>query len=390
MTERKDKIMKIIMFANGSSENHGCEAIKKTTMKLLGENEYYIGTTNIHYEADTSATEYIQYTFKKKYSIWERVLCRLGLMKNAKGKLQLEQFQPYFDNCDLAISVGGDNYCYGDSEWLYYLHDMASKREKPSVLWGASLEESLIDEEMEQDFKKFNMIIVRESISYDALKRRNLANVYLCPDPAFCLEVTEPKNVTTSFSNKKKYIGINISPLVERKELAEGIFWKNVQNTIRFILEETDYDVMLIPHVVTSDNNDYELLAEYKRAFPQDRVILIDDQPCDVLKYYISKCDFMIAARTHASIASYSQCIPTLVIGYSVKSRGIAKDLFGTDENYVISIDKMISEKSLLDAFIWMFERKESIHKHLEEIMPEYIKKTSEMAELIRQEIWGK
>ena len=80
--------MKIIMFANGSSENHGCEAIKITTMKLLGENEYYIGTTNLAYEVDADVMEYIQYTFQKKYSILERALCRLRLMKNAKGKLQ--------------------------------------------------------------------------------------------------------------------------------------------------------------------------------------------------------------------------------------------------------------------------------------------------------------
>jgi len=376
--------MKIIMFANGSSENHGCEAIKKATIKLLGENEYYIGTTNIEYETDTDMTEYIQYSFQKKYSILERVLCRLKLMKSAKGKLHLEQFQPYFDKCELAISVGGDNYCYGDSEWLYYLHDMAIKRGKTSVLWGASLEESLIDKKMEQDFQKFNMIIVRESISYDVLKRRNLNNVYLCPDPAFCLDITQPKRIMPSFRKGRKYIGINISPLVERKECSPGMVWANVHSTIDYILENTDYDVMLIPHVVTSDNNDYDLLLKYKCAFPQDRVILVEDQPCDILKYYISQCNLMIVARTHASIAAYSQCIPTLVIGYSVKSRGIAVDLFGTDKNYVISVDKLKKEDCLLTAFMWIFERKDSIRKYLEKVMPEYIQKTNEMATLIK------
>ena len=357
--------MKIIMFANGSSENHGCEAIKITTMKLLGENEYYIGTTNLAYEVDADVMEYIQYTFQKKYSILERALCRLRLMKNAKGKLQLDQFRPYFDKCDLAISVGGDNYCYGDAEWLYYLHDMAVQKKKFSVLWGASVEEMLIDEEMESDFRKFDMIIVRESISYNVLKRKNINNIY--------------------FNSKKRYIGINISPLVERKEIKTGIVRKNVKKMIEFILENTDYDVMLIPHVVTADNNDYELLSKYQLDFSNDRVILIEDQPCDMLKYYISKCDLMIASRTHASIAAYSQCIPTVVIGYSVKSRGIAIDLFGTDENFVIAIDKIIKEECLLDAFMWLLKRKETIQKHLEKVMPEYIRRTNEMAELLRE-----
>lgn len=377
--------MKIMMFANGSSENHGCEAIKKTTMKLLGENEYYIGTTNIEYETKIDSVKYIQYTFKKKYSILERLLCRLRIMKGAKGRLQLEQFQPYFEKCDLAISVGGDNYCYGDSEWLYYLHNMAVVRDKPSILWGASLEESLIDEEMEKDFQKFSIILVRESISYNILMKKKIKNVYLCPDPAFCLDTLSPEILVPSFDKKKKYIGINISPLVERRECNPGIVRKNVYNTIKYILENTQYDVMLIPHVVTSDNNDYELLSKYRNDFPKERVILIEDQPCEILKYYISKCDLMIAARTHASIAAYSNCIPTLVIGYSVKSRGIALDLFGVDENYVISVDKLINENSLLDAFIWIFKRKDSIKRHLEKVMPGYIQQTNKMAELIKK-----
>lgn len=377
--------MKVLMFANGSSENHGCEAIKKTTIKLLGNNEYYVGTTNLEYETDMDSVEYIQYTFEKKYSILERVLCRLKLLKGAKGKLYLDQFQKYFDKCDLAISVGGDNYCYGDSEWLYYLHNMAVKRGKPSILWGASIEENLIDKEMEQDFRNFDMIVVRESLSYDSLKNKNLNNIYLCPDPAFCLEITKPKRINPFLKKQKKYIGINISPLVERKEYAPGIVAKNVCKTMEFIIKNTDYDIMLIPHVVTADNNDYELLKKYQQKFPKDRVFLVEDQPCDVLKYYISRCDLMIVARTHASIAAYSMCIPTLVIGYSVKSRGIATDLFGTDKNYVVSVDELKDETCLLDAFLWLLKRKVSIRNHLEKIIPEYIQQTDKIVELIKQ-----
>lgn len=64
--------------------------------------------------------------------------------------------------------------------------------------------------------------------------------------------------------------------MVERKECSPEIVWRNVYNTMEFILKNTEYDVMLIPHVVTSDNNDYELLNKYKTAFKQDRVILIE------------------------------------------------------------------------------------------------------------------
>ena len=124
-------------------------------------------------------------------------------------------------------------------------------------------------------------------------------------------------------------------------------------------------------------------MNKYKTAFKQDRVILIEDQSCDKLKYYISKCDVMIAARTHASIAAYSQCIPTLVIGYSVKSKGIASDLFGTDENFVLPVDKISNENCILDAFLWIFEHRIGIQKQLKKIIPGYIQETNKMSKLI-------
>jgi hypothetical protein len=45
------------------------------------------------------------------------------------------------------------------------------------------------------------------------------------------------------------------------------------------------------------------------------------------LKYVILQCRFMVCSRTHASIAAYSSGVPTIVIGYSNKSKGIAADL---------------------------------------------------------------
>lgn len=78
---------------------------------------------------------------------------------------------------------------------------------------------------------------------------------------------------------------------------------------------------------------------------------MIEDCNCMQLKGYISRCRFFIGARTHATIAAYSTFVPTLVLGYSIKSRGIATDLFGSDENYVISIQDLLNEEDLYQAF---------------------------------------
>ena len=82
-----------------------------------------------------------------------------------------------------------------------------------------------------------------------------------------------------------------------------------------------------------------------------------------------------VGARTHATIAAYSSCVPTLVLGYSVKSRGIARDLFGNEENYVLPVQSLQEPDELTKHFRWLVGHEKEIKDHLEKIMPEYISK---------------
>jgi polysaccharide pyruvyl transferase WcaK-like protein len=75
---------------------------------------------------------------------------------------------------------------------------------------------------------------------------------------------------------------------------------------------------------------------------------MVEDCNCRELKHIISRCRFFIGARTHVTIAAYSSCVPTLVLGYSVKSRGIARDLFGTEVGYVLPVQKLTDSYELV------------------------------------------
>ena len=87
-----------------------------------------------------------------------------------------------------------------------------------------------------------------------------------------------------------------------------------------------------------------------------------------------------IGARTHATIAAYSTCVPTLVMGYSIKAKGIAKDLFGKYENYVIPVQSLSKDEDLSLAFDWLHQNEDSIRTHLKEFMPSYCEKSLEAA----------
>lgn len=102
-------------------------------------------------------------------------------------------------------------------------------------------------------------------------------------------------------------------------------------------------------------------------------MVMIEDHNCMELKGIISRCRFFIGARTHATIAAYSTGVPTLVVGYSVKARGIARDLFGTEEGYVLPVQQLKESDELTRAFIKLYEKRESIQTHLKTILPAYI-----------------
>ena len=145
---------------------------------------------------------------------------------------------------------------------------------------------------------------------------------------------------------------------------------------MNYILDNTKKNIVLIPHVM--NNKDLGVLRLlYKDYINNDRVYLIENEKLNAkqLKYIISKCDLYIGARTHSTIAAYSTNVPTLVLGYSVKSKGIAKDVFGTYENYVLPIAQLDSMQYLVNGFKWLYENQSMIKKALIEKMPEYIEK---------------
>jgi polysaccharide pyruvyl transferase WcaK-like protein len=93
------------------------------------------------------------------------------------------------------------------------------------------------------------------------------------------------------------------------------------------------------------------------------------------LKYLISRCRFFLGARTHATIAAYSSCVPTLVVGYSVKARGIARDLFGTEDGYVLPVQDLCRAEELTEAFMKLMAHENVIRNHLVAFLPGYIDK---------------
>lgn len=389
---------KFFLYGHNGSGNHGCEAIVRSTCKILREGfgnvDITLASGNTNEDRAYGVNEVIG-LINEKNSVSKISLPYINAYLNLKLRkdgLEAEKlvYRKTFYNIDkdtIAFSIGGDNYCYPGYERFTMLHNMLRERNIKTVLWGCSVEPSKINEFIKEDLINYDLIIARESLTYDALKSIG-ANVKLYPDPAFQLNKIV-KDLPVNFKENNT-VGINISPMIIRNEVNHGITMKNYSKLIEYILENTDMNVALIPHVIWEDNNDDRIPSRelYEKFKSTNRVSLLEDDNCEILKGYISRCRFFIGARTHATIAAYSTNVPTLVIGYSVKAKGIAKDIFGSYENYVLPVQSLSQENDLVNAFKWMQNRENEISTHLCRFIPSYkaksLKVANEIAKLIK------
>lgn len=368
--------MNYILYMHGGSGNHGCEAIIRTTSKLLGGPEHVTLWTlakqeDERYGAAAQMENVVVSEEIRRFSpAYFEALIRRKLFRQSDANMKVFLRQQFRGN--IAVSVGGDNYCYPwSAKQAVELNREIRKHCKATILWGCSIDPEAITPEVREDLSKYDLITAREPMTYDLLKAIN-PNTVQVSDPAFTLERVDlplPKGFAEGNT-----VGINVSPLIMKYGTEGQLILKNYENMIRHILEDTDMHVCLIPHVVWEQNDDREpCRVLYEKFRSSGRVCMAEDHNAMELKGFIARCRFFVGARTHATIAAYSSCVPTLVMGYSVKSRGIARDLFGSEENYVLPVQGLQSEDDLTKAFRWMADHEDEIRRTLERIMPEYI-----------------
>jgi colanic acid/amylovoran biosynthesis protein len=384
----------LLLYAHAGSRNHGCEAIVRSTLKILNLDNINVSLATFRQQEDMdflSSDFDINFINYKRYDgvhpirLFDAGLRKLGLNQNMLFSFSQKQIKASIDKNTLSLSIGGDNYCYGVPRWIYYTNNIAAQKESKTVFWGCSVDPNLINNEMLDDLKKYSLIIARESITHQAFIDNGLTNSVLLPDPAFTLD-TKLSELPSGFALGNT-VGINVSPLIMRNETSEGIVLKSYTKLIQHILDTTDSQVALVPHVLWEHDNDMIPLSKIYNLFKDTgRVILIGDTyNCMELKGFISRCKLFIGARTHATIAAYSTGVPTLVIGYSVKARGIAKDIFGSEDKYILSVQKLEQENQLIAAYDALMAEEADIRNHLSNFMPGYISDAYKAGEYVKK-----
>lgn len=376
------------------ADNRGCEAIAKGTAILLNEKKENLHglCRNIPLDKKLGVDKYV--TLEKYKKVPFLIRAYNSIIYHTHLPLKRIVFSPHIEFVKtmpidgVLVSTGGDMMCYGNN-YVITTNNYVHANGRKSILWGCSMGPENLTPEKKETLHNFSLIYARESLSYDFFKELGLHNVCLFPDPAFVLE--PEKCVLPECFSKGDVIGINISNYVLGDFTLETPFGREVVKMLDYIAQETKLHVLLIPHVVWNfpgnrqdDRQTASVIMEKYGKTTRFSVLDIDNLNYCQIRYVVSNCKMFIGARTHAVISAYSTCVPALAIGYSIKSRGIAKDL-GLSERMIIDSKHIDYEGYLLDSFLYMYENESSIREHLQKTMPEYKKRTYGIREVIKK-----
>ena len=147
---------------------------------------------------------------------------------------------------------------------------------------------------------------------------------------------------------------------------------------IEYITTVKKMTAILIPQVTATDLKDDDREPE-KRVYnqlsktAQKNTLLIEDEiHHSEIKHIYSLLDYLIGTRFHSVIFALTSFIPAIAIEYEYKTRGILKDL--DLSSWHLSIEEVQTDK-VIALFDKLISERNSYRKHLEKVIPAYIRK---------------
>jgi polysaccharide pyruvyl transferase WcaK-like protein len=143
---------------------------------------------------------------------------------------------------------------------------------------------------------------------------------------------------------------------------------------------------LLIPHVVHPGgiyNNDYLFLLRVAQLVqePERVFVLGPNLNAAQSKWVISRVRVFAGARTHSTLAAISAGVPTICISYSMKARGIAKDVYGNLE-WLVPGKELVEHPFVLgERLASLSDREPELRLHLAHVNSIFRQRAKESAE---------
>jgi polysaccharide pyruvyl transferase WcaK-like protein len=384
--------MNILITGHDSFRNKGCQALIFTTTEIMKQAFPDANFTVFSWEPEFDQANYdnpsieckfIQHRFQTNdFSLRNKIW--LTINKYGIKTDRILWVKPSFYNaiksCDLMVVSGGDILAdYGETsvKHCFFPIAIAKALKKPVFVFAQSISPYKSDELLNfarHYLNKVDLITVREGISYEYLKNIKIKTPsYLTADPAFLLQPSSEERLKNILNKEgismdsSLTVGISVSEtLTKWGGSNQENFLKTMAAVCDSIIRQYRARLIFVPHVMYPDDpsNDDRVVSEKVRNIMKEKgsvYLLRGDYSCRDLKSVIGKCDVLIGARTHATIASASQHIPTLALAYSTKAFGIMEDVLDR-EKCTCDISKVTLDE-LLGKTVYLIENREQIRE---------------------------
>jgi colanic acid/amylovoran biosynthesis protein len=397
--------------------NRGCEALVRSTVSLI---ELFFDPIELLTPAIDSFLDGRQWPEASSHGVkfipeeaphqlfwlywWDRIASRIPWVKyNIRPHYQLGQhIKSAIASCDAVIMTGGDviSLEYGMSSLFKFsfLIDKAAEMQIPVILWAASVgpfsSDPFIEKYMLKHLRNYSAITVRETESLAYLQSLGIEHVTLVTDPAFILS-PEKFDVSGILPTRQGsgILALNVSPLIAKFRKSAEDAKQLEQEVIYFIqdvLDKTSLSVLLVPHVDplngNPENSDSVYMSKLLRKLggQVDRLTIAPRTlNATQIKYLLSQCRYFLGARTHATIGALSTGVPTISIAYSVKAKGLNKDLFG-HTRYVLETPK-VSRQTLWDSLVTLQNEEDDIRSTLTQRIPLWRERAKGSVEVLQK-----
>ncbi len=240
---------------------------------------------------------------------------------------------------------------------------------------------------------RIDLLALREENNYQYCLDLGIdvSKIRFVSDPGFLLEPSNKETVVKILNqegiikNNKPLVGFSPNWLEMtsfsfgesiRVQERQKMYIQLMAFTIDYIIEKFDANLFILSHMyggLLSDNkNDDRYVSNliYDELINKNKVSMIQGKYLpDDLKGIIGNCDMFIGGRMHATIASTSLCIPTIIFAYGDKYYHIIGDTMGQTD-YIIdlrntSYDDILQEtKSKIDS---LWRNRKNIREKLNE-----------------------
>lgn len=371
--------MNIGIYGIAGTYNLGCEAIIYGTIynfrKIFSDSHFIFYSENASRDREILKDLSIEIKqIRKKKVLIKRCVNKVLRMVGINYQFLYDDYKSIIDEIDLIISVGGDIYTIPrfllkKKRYLYYnrlVHfgEKVKQKNKKLIIYGASIGPFGNRKEAQNyyinHFKKVDLIISRDKKTISYLESLGMQDkIVFLPDPAFSLS----KNLVKR-NGMKNLIGLNFSGLsikeIYGKCSDQGLM--KLAHIVEKIIKRTKCDVLLVSHVFSNNkiDNDYVVLnkvMEYVEDSYKNRIKLTTSKSFFGVKNEILNCRMVISSRMHCAINAMSEGIPTILLTYSEKAKGMGEFVYNSSK-WVYDIERLEDEKffELIDEMLYSHE----------------------------------